>query len=71
MVKKGKVSKKTATAEKKPRGQGIGAYMLELLKAGKSTSEVLDAVHKKFPASTATGNDVSIIRCKNNLSKAA
>ena len=43
---------------------GVGKRMEELLREGKSTAEVLVAIHTEFPLSRATGADVGIIRRK-------
>lgn len=51
----------------KGRRLGIGARMAELLKAGKTTDEVLEVIKSEFPQSRATNHDVSIIRRKHNL----
>lgn len=41
---------------------GIGARMAELLTRGLDTAAILKHIHREFPASRATGHDVSIIR---------
>ena len=41
---------------------GIGARMAALLAKGYDTQSVLNAIHREFPQSRATGHDVSIIR---------
>lgn len=57
---------KAAASGKKPvaRGQGIGAFVEEQLKAKKSTEEVLEAVKKKFPDAKTTPASVAWYRNK-------
>lgn len=63
--------KKTATggpcSAAKGKRLGIGTRMAELLRAGKTTDEVLQVIKAEFPLSRATSHDVSIIRRKNNI----
>ena len=51
----------------KGRNLGIGVRMVELLKDGKDTAEILKTIHAEFPLSRATGKDVSLIRRKHDL----
>lgn len=49
-----------AKAESKPRGQGIGNFIRELIRAGKkSTAEIVEATQKKFPDSAVKNTTVS------------
>ena len=52
------------TVARAPRGTGIGSYCSELILRGKSTEEVLAAVHKKFPESHTTQSSVAWYRSK-------
>jgi hypothetical protein len=47
-----------------PTRPGVGTRLMELLKAGKDTDAALAVIHKEFPKSTATKDDVSIMRSK-------
>jgi len=47
-----------------PTRPGVGTRLMELLKAGKDTDAALAVIHKEFPKSTATKDDVSIMRAK-------
>lgn len=55
---------KKPEAEKKPRGHGIGAFCMELLRQGKSNAEVLEAVAKRFPEAKTSAASVSWYRNK-------
>ncbi len=47
---------KKADADKKPRGQGIGAFCNELILKGKSNEEVAEAAQKKFGSKTSASS---------------
>lgn len=48
----------------KPRGQGIGAYCMELIKKGKTNEQVLAAVREKFPGASTSPASVAWYRNK-------
>ena len=49
-------AKAKAETEKKPRGQGIGAFCCELIAKGKSNEEVAEAAQKKFGSKTSASS---------------
>lgn len=53
-----------ATVEKKAKGPGVGAYAKELIQAGKTNQEVLDAVKEKFPEAKTSMSSVNWYRNK-------
>lgn len=53
-----------ADGEKKPRGLGIGAFCMDLIKAGKGNEDVLAAVAKKFPDAKTSAASVAWYRNK-------
>lgn len=55
--------------EPKPRGQGIGAFCKELIAAGKTNAEVVDAVAEKFPGSNT--KQASVAWYRSQIKKAA
>jgi murein DD-endopeptidase MepM/ murein hydrolase activator NlpD len=59
-------AKKAAKSEgeKKPRGQGIGAYACEAILKGKSNEEVVAIVLKKFPDASTSASSVAWYRNK-------
>lgn len=48
----------------KPRGQGIGAFCMELIKKGKTNEQVLAAVREKFPGASTSPASVAWYRNK-------
>jgi len=60
--------KKTPAAkpatEKAPRKPGVGSLTIELILAGKTTGEILEAVQKAFPESKASNVTISWYRGK-------
>lgn len=59
-----KKAAKAADGDKKPRGLGIGAFCMDLIKAGKSNEDVLSAVAKKFPDAKTSAASVAWYRNK-------
>lgn len=59
-----KKAPKKSDGEKKPRGQGIGAFCMELIKKGKSNEQVLAAVREKFPGASTSPASVAWYRNK-------
>lgn len=55
---------KKAKVSSKPRGQGIGAFCMDLILKGKSNDEVLAAVAKKFPDASTSASSVAWYRNK-------
>ena len=55
----------TVEAEKKPRGQGIGKLAVDLIRAGKTNAEVLEALKTAHPTARTTMSSVNWYR--NNL----
>lgn len=47
-----------------PKGQGIGAYCMDLIQKGKSNAEVLEAAKKQFPDSKTSASSVAWYRNK-------
>jgi chemotaxis protein histidine kinase CheA len=57
-------AQKSGDGEKKPRGQGIGAFCMELIGKGKTNEEVLAAVKDKFPGASTSASSVAWYRNK-------
>lgn len=53
-----------ASSDKQPRGQGIGAFCMDLIVKGKTNEEVLDAVKAKFPNASTSASSVAWYRNK-------
>lgn len=59
-----KPAKTKSAAAPKPRGEGVGTHIRELIKDGKTTEQILAAVKKKFPDSEAKASSVAWHRCQ-------
>jgi hypothetical protein len=59
-----KKAAKKADGEGKPRGQGIGAFCMDLILKGKTNESVLEAVGKKFPDASTSAASVAWYRNK-------
>jgi hypothetical protein len=66
MAKKAQKAEKTA-ADKKPRGQGIGARTRELIMQGLDVGGVIEKLRKEFPAAANSASNVNYYR--NQLKK--
>lgn len=53
-----------ASSDKQPRGQGIGAFCMDLIVKGKTNEEVLGAVKAKFPNASTSASSVAWYRNK-------
>lgn len=59
-----KAAKKAAPKKPGAKGQGIGAFCMELILKGKSNEDVLESVRKKFPDASTSASSVAWYRNK-------
>lgn len=59
-----KAAKKAAPKKSGAKGQGIGAFCMELIVKGKSNEDVLEQVRKKFPDASTSASSVAWYRNK-------
>lgn len=67
--KAAKVKAAKPPKEAKPRGPGIGAFCKELIAAGKTNAEVVDAVAEKFPGSNTKAASIAGYRSQMKKAK--